>query len=207
MEELLETFLASCGDQAPGPFAARHPYPFFVRDLVTGDQTRKLTRQEIEAQAERIRRMGSKGQGYVLSQYGAMSVESLLRDVTVAGTTELKTHVVAIRPPVGKSWPVSFGAGPGADVAVAARGLVPVALSVATGPEGSFAITPGIEGIWYDDQPRAPGESFPLEEGQILQVSADASFQTFSASGLALLLAFRATLLAAKAWAPEPGAG
>jgi hypothetical protein len=206
MEQLLETFLAGCGDQTPGPFAARHPYPFLVRDLVTGDQTRKLTKAEIEQQAERIRRMGTRGQGYVLSQYGAMSVESLLRDVTVAGTTELKTHVVAIRPAAGKSWPVKFGAGPGTDVAVAAKGLAPVAFSVAQGPEGSFTITPAVEGVWYDDQPRAPGESFPLEEGLILQVSADASFQTFSPSGLALLLAFRATLLAAKAWAPEPGA-
>ena len=205
MEELLEKFLATCGDQAPGPFAARHPHPFLVRDVMTGDQTRKLTRQEIEAQSERLRRMGSGGQGYVLSQYGAMSVESLLRDVTVAGSTELKTHVVPLRPPAGKGWPVTFGAGPGADVAVPVKGLGPIVFEVAAGPEGTFEIIPQVEGVWYDDQPRPAGASFRIEEGLILQLTADTSFQTFSPSGLALLLAFRATLLGAKARAPEPG--
>jgi hypothetical protein len=207
MEQLLDAFLASCGDLAPAVFAVKYPHPFLVREIMTGDQTRKLTREEIEAQAQRIRRLGTRGSGYVLSQYGALSVESLLRDVTVAGTQELKTHITPIAPQAGKSWPLSFGAGPGADVIVVAKGVAPIVLTVAPGPEESFEITPAVEGIWYDEQPREPGASFALEEGLILQLSADTSFQTFTPSGLALLLAFRVALLAAKARAPRLESG
>jgi hypothetical protein len=195
VEQLLDEFVQKCGDRAPAAFAARFPHPFFLRELQTGQATRKLTKEEIDAQAERIRRMSVRGTYYVLSQYGAGSVESLLRDVTVAGTTQMETHVIALA--ATRAWPVSFGSA--ADVSI--PNLEPIELYVAPGADETFTITPKVE-LWYDDQPSVPGEPFTIEDGLLLQLTAETAFQTFTPTGLAHLLAFRTSLLAAKAKAP-----
>jgi hypothetical protein len=195
----LDQFLASCGDRTPHVFAMSHPSPFLLRDVLVGAETRKLSKEELQQQAERFRRITAHrgGAGYVLSQYGAPNIESLLRDVAVAGQQALETHVTPLRG--AHAGPVTVGSGWDAVIVLPEKGGVPALAFTVAAAEGGFALTATADGIWYRGEPLAQGESAPLEEGQWLHLGAGADFQTFTPSGLALYAAFRARVSEAQA--------
>jgi hypothetical protein len=186
--------LVPSGGAAPSAFAAQFPHPFLFRQVFVGKEERRLTDEEIKSRTVRLQRLTGGVKASTLVQFGSYSLESFLKDTIVGADKVREDRVARLARPDG-GWPVKVGSASVADVHIPWPDAGPIALHVERGsdPEEYRIVVVGT-GVWYAGRRRAPGEVVRLEEGLRLELAPGASFQTFTASGLAHFAAFKAAV-------------
>jgi hypothetical protein len=192
-EETLEAFLAACGAPTVENLGTQFRHPFLFREVLFGEESPRLTKEELSEREKRNDRLMGRG------TLGATSARSLLKDGVTGGPADLEARIVRVNSPDG-SWPVALGSGATAAVTIEGGDVPEVACYVESSPDGAeFTIVVESDGLWYGGERRAPGARVRLEEGLALQLGGDAIFQTFTSTGFAHFLAFRSAIKAAQA--------